>query len=72
MLAIVIGSGVSGLVVSLFGNYWNFLVFGPWLSSVGAGLLYTLHEDSSNGKYIGYQVGTAPFITAKDTNLLHR
>jgi len=56
MLAIVIGSGVSGLTVSLFGNYWNFLVFGPWLASVGAGLLYTLHEHSSNGKYIGYQI----------------
>ncbi|KIM88878.1 hypothetical protein PILCRDRAFT_243404 [Piloderma croceum F 1598] len=55
MLAIVVGSGVSGLIVSLFGNYWNFLVFGPWLASVGAGLLYTLHEHSSNGKYIGYQ-----------------
>jgi len=67
MLAIVIGSGVSGLTVSLFGNYWNFLVFGPWLASVGAGLLYTLHEHSSNGKYIGYQVCTSPSITVKDS-----
>jgi hypothetical protein len=56
MLAIVIGSAVSGIIVSLTGNYWNFLVFGPWLLCVGAGLLYTLRETSSNGKYIGYQV----------------
>jgi len=56
MLAIVIGSAGSGLVVSLTGNYWNFLVFGPWLLCVGAGLLYTLHETSSNSKYIGYQI----------------
>jgi hypothetical protein len=66
MLAIVVGSGVAGLVVSLTGNYWNFLVFGPWLACVGAGLLYTLHEHSSNSKYIGYQVCTSPSITAKD------
>jgi len=56
MLAIVIGSAVAGLIVSLTGNYWYFLVFGPWLVCVGAGLLYTLHEQSSNGKYIGYQI----------------
>jgi len=59
MLAIVFGSGAAGLIVSLTGNYWNFLVFGPWLLSVGGGLLYTLRETSSNGKYIGYQVRTS-------------
>jgi hypothetical protein len=65
MLAIVIGSAGSGLVVSLTGNYWNFLVFGPWLLCVGAGLLYTLHETSPNSKYIGYQVriNAITFIT---------
>lgn len=56
MLAIVIGSGVSGMTVSLTGNYWYFLFFGPWLTCIGGGLLYTLHETSSNGMYIGYQV----------------
>ena len=68
MLAIVVGSMVSGLLVSLTGNYWNFLVFGPWLLCIGAGLLYTLRETSSNGKYIGYQVRIreASFIATKD------
>jgi hypothetical protein len=56
MLAIVFGTMSAGMTVSLLGNYWYFLVFGPWLLSIGAGLLYTLHEDSSNGQYIGYQV----------------
>jgi len=56
MLAIVIGSGVSGMTVSLTGNYWYFLFFGPWLTCIGGGLLYTLRETSSNGMYIGYQI----------------
>ena len=66
MLAIVVGGAVAGLIVTLTGNYWYFLVFGPWLVCVGAGLLYTLHEQSSNGKYIGYQVGISatPSIAA--------
>ena len=58
MLAIVFSSALSGLIISLTGNYWNILVFGPWLVCVGAGLLYTLHETSPNSRYIGYQVGT--------------
>ena len=58
MLAIVFSSALSGLIISLTGNYWNILVFGPWLVCVGAGLLYTLHETSPNNRYIGYQVGT--------------
>jgi MFS family permease len=56
MLGIVVGSGVAGMTVSLTGNYWLFLVFGPWLTCIGGGLLYTLHEASSNAQYIGYQI----------------
>lgn len=56
MLAIVLSAAASGLTISLSGNYWNILVFGPWLRCVGAGLLYTLHETSPNAKYIGYQI----------------
>jgi MFS family permease len=55
MLAIVVGSGMAGTAVSVTGNYWLFLVFGPWLTCAGAGLLYTLHETSPNSHYIGYQ-----------------
>jgi hypothetical protein len=58
MLAIVFSAAMSGLTISLSGNYWNILVFGPWLRCVGAGLLYTLHETSPSAKYIGYQVRT--------------
>jgi hypothetical protein len=67
MLAIVSSSAGSGLTVSLSGNYWNLLVFGPWLRCVGAGLLYTLHETSPSAKYIGYQVRTfgATLMAAK-------
>jgi hypothetical protein len=59
MLAIVISSIVAGVVVSTQGNYWYFMVFGPWILCVGAGLLYTLRETSSDGMYIGYQVSTS-------------
>jgi hypothetical protein len=40
MLAIVVGNIVSGVIVSALGNYWYFLVFGPWIICVGAGLMY--------------------------------
>jgi hypothetical protein len=55
MLAIVFGSASAGMIVSFTGNYWLFLVFGPWVLCVGAGLLHTLHETSPNAHYIGYQ-----------------
>lgn len=56
MLSCVVGSGIAGFIVSYTGNYWYFLVFAPWLASVGAGLLYTLKVTSPNSHYIGYQV----------------
>jgi hypothetical protein len=72
MLAIVFSSASSGLVISFTGNYWNIMVFVPWLRSIGAGLLYTLHETSSSGKYIGYQVrNLCPFLQ-QTINLSHR
>jgi len=64
MLAIVVGSASSGLTVSFTGNYWLFLVFGPWVLSVGAGLLYTLHETSPKSHYIGYQASICGDWTA--------
>jgi hypothetical protein len=56
MLAVIISSGFAGFIISASGNCWYILVFGPWLISVGAGLLYTLRETTSNRQYIGYQV----------------
>lgn len=56
MLAVIISSGFAGFVISASGNYWYILVFRPWFISVGAGLLYTLRETTSDSKYIGYQV----------------
>jgi hypothetical protein len=56
MFAIVISSIASGIVVSTTGNYWYFMVFGSLILYVGAELLHTLRETSSDGIYIGYQV----------------
>jgi hypothetical protein len=70
MLSVIIASGFAGFTISTTGNYWYILVTGPWLLSVGGGLLYTLREHSSNGKYIGYQVRRpyeAMFIGVKDS-----
>ena len=57
MMSCVVGSGMTGFIVSYTGSYWYFLVFGPWIASVGAGLLSTLKATSPISHYIGYQVG---------------
>jgi hypothetical protein len=49
MLAIVVGSIVSGIFVSTLENSLYFMDLGLWILWVDAGLLYTLRETSSNG-----------------------
>lgn len=56
MLSIVVGSIAVGGTVSTLGNYYYFMVFSPWLISIGAGLLFTVDESTSNAKLIGYQI----------------
>jgi len=56
MLSIVVGSIFTGGAVSVIGNYYYFMIFGPWLISIGAGLLFTIDENTSNAKLIGYQI----------------
>jgi len=56
MLAIVVGSIASGAFVSIVGNYFWIMVFGPWLISIGAGLLYTIDENTSSATLIGFQL----------------
>jgi EmrB/QacA subfamily drug resistance transporter len=56
MLAIIISSGISGGIISKTGRYWWFLVIGPLISSIGAGLLFTIKADTDNAKLIGYQI----------------
>ncbi|KZT62115.1 ABC transporter [Calocera cornea HHB12733] len=56
MLAVVIFAAVSGGVISFTGRYWPFLFFSPFITAIGAGLLFTLDADAPNSKMIGYQI----------------
>lgn len=56
MLGVTIAAGVCGGLISTFGYYWPFLVFGPVFSCIGSGLLYTIDEHTSSAKIIGFQI----------------
>jgi len=58
MLPLIVGLLVtsigSGFMVSKYGQFRPFIWIGLCLSTVGIGLLSTLHEDSPRGMVIGY------------------
>ncbi|KAL8795402.1 MAG: hypothetical protein Q9195_002143 [Heterodermia aff. obscurata] len=56
LLAVVVGTIISGGLVSKIGYYTPFMFASTVLTSVGAGLLTTFELDSSSSKWIGYQV----------------
>lgn len=47
---------VSGGLLTLYGRFAPFLLAGGILTSIGAGLLYTLSLTSPSSKWIGYQI----------------
>jgi len=56
MLSIVVSAGFSGAVINKFHRYWYFLVLFPPISSIGAGLLFTIGPHTPNSHVIGYQI----------------
>lgn len=56
LLSVVIGTIVSGALVSQIGYYTPFMLASTVLTSVGAGLLTTFELDTGSPKWIGYQV----------------
>ncbi|BGP57253.1 hypothetical protein JCM8202_002830 [Rhodotorula sphaerocarpa] len=56
MLGVVVCSALAGAIISYWGYYWPFLVFGPMFCSVGGGLLYTVTEQTPMSRIIGYQI----------------
>ena len=56
MLSAILASFISGGVVNGTGHYLSMLLVGPLVSSVGAGLLFTITEFMSPGRLIGYQI----------------
>jgi uncharacterized membrane protein YfcA len=56
MISLVLGAILSGFVVSHTGRYWYNFIVGPIIGAVGAGLLFTIKEDTKNANIIGYQI----------------
>ena len=59
-LPLVLGTSIftvaSGGLIAATGQYVPFLILGAALSTVGAGLLYTLNIGSGSNEWIGYQL----------------
>lgn len=55
---LAIATVLSGGLISTFGHYVPFLLIGGILSTVGAGLIYTLQVGSKSSHWIGFQVVT--------------
>lgn len=56
MLSVVVGSVLSGFINSKIGYYTPLAIIGSCVMSVGAGLLTTFQVNTSEGKWIGYQI----------------
>jgi MFS family permease len=56
MMSLVLGAIFSGFIVSRTGRYWYNFIVGPIIGAVGAGLLFTIKEDTKNANIIGYQI----------------
>ena len=56
VMPIVVVSIITGQLVSRIGYYTPFMIFGVCLTAVGAGLLTTLEIDTSEGKWVGFQI----------------
>jgi hypothetical protein len=56
ILAVVVFSLLTGVVITVCGHYVPFFLFSAIFSAVGAGLLTTLQVYSKANEWIGYQV----------------
>jgi MFS family permease len=56
VLALVVGSALSGALVSAVGYYTPFMIIGTGFMAIGGGLLTTFSVDTSRAQWIGYQV----------------
>lgn len=56
MLATVVSSVLSGILVTVFGYYTPFLIGSTAFASIGAGLVTLYSIDIPNAKWIGYQI----------------
>lgn len=56
LIAVVIGTLLSGGLITKIGYYTPFMLASSVLTSIGAGLLTTFELDTGSSKWIGYQV----------------
>ncbi|KAL4978989.1 major facilitator superfamily domain-containing protein [Aspergillus desertorum] len=56
MLATVVSSVLTGILVTVFGYYTPFLIGSTAIAAIGAGLVTLYSIDISSGKWIGYQI----------------
>ncbi|KAK3327034.1 major facilitator superfamily domain-containing protein [Cercophora scortea] len=56
MISTILGSISGSLTTQKVGYYTQFAITGTCLMSIGAGFLTTLEVDTSEGKWIGYQI----------------
>ncbi|KAF3768067.1 putative MFS aflatoxin efflux pump [Cryphonectria parasitica EP155] len=56
MLPVVVGSISGGFINGKIGYYNPLALLGSCIMTIGAGLLTTLHTDTSTGQWIGYQL----------------
>ena len=55
-MSLVLASIVSGILITRIGYYTPFMILASVIMSVGAGMITTLWVDSSEGKWLGYQI----------------
>lgn len=58
ILGCTLATILSGGLISAYGHFVPYMVVGSVLSTIGAGLLYTLNTTSGSGHWIGYQIIT--------------
>ncbi|KIX10126.1 uncharacterized protein Z518_01207 [Rhinocladiella mackenziei CBS 650.93] len=56
VIPVVVASILTGQLVSRIGYYTPFMIFGVCLAAIGAGLLTTFEVNTTEGKWIGYQI----------------
>lgn len=56
MMAMVVGTGLSGWLSQLTGRYTPYLILGPIISSIAGGLFFTVDQHTSNAKLVGFQI----------------
>ncbi|KAI1428104.1 putative efflux pump [Xylaria sp. FL1777] len=56
LLSVVVTSLVAGGLITTFGYYTPFMIFGSVLAAIGGGLLTTWKPHISTGVWIGYQI----------------